>query len=70
MKHNRFYLSQNVFSKDIPVVIVLRAMGIESDQEIMSMIGYEKNIMDLFEVSLQEAYELNVLIKIFRFFLN
>lgn len=70
MKHNRFYLSQNVFSKDIPVVIVLRAMGIESDQEIMSMIGYEKNIMDLFEVSLQEAYELNVLLKIFRFFLN
>lgn len=60
MKHNKFYLSQNVFSKDIPIVIVLRAMGIESDQEIMSMIGYEDKMMNLFESSIQECYELNV----------
>ncbi|CDJ61204.1 DNA-directed RNA polymerase III subunit, putative [Eimeria maxima] len=39
LKGSRLYLRHNSFLDDIPLCIVLRAMGVETDQEIMQMIG-------------------------------
>lgn len=37
-KKGRLYLKHNVFTKDIPICIAFRCMGIESDQEIMALV--------------------------------
>ena len=41
--------------KDLPVVIVFKAMGIVSDQEIVQMVGTEEEILDRFCPSLEEC---------------
>jgi DNA-directed RNA polymerase III subunit RPC2 len=38
-KHGRVYLKNNTLGDDVPIVIVLRAMGMESDYEIVSWIA-------------------------------
>ena len=39
LKGSRLYLRHNSFLDDLPLCIVLRALGLETDQEIMQMIG-------------------------------
>ncbi|KAL8274805.1 hypothetical protein Esti_001280 [Eimeria stiedai] len=39
LKTSRLFLRHNSFMDDMPLCIVLRAMGVESDQEITQMIG-------------------------------
>lgn len=52
--------------EDIPIVIILKAMGIESDQEIVQLVGVSNHssqdnaLMDLFAGSLEEPYTLGV----------
>jgi len=55
LKHDRFYLSSNSFQDDIPVVIAFKAMGIESDQEIIQLIGSETKFAEAMILSLEEA---------------
>lgn len=38
-KKGRLYLKHNVFTKDIPICVAFRCMGIESDQEIMALVS-------------------------------
>ena len=59
-KNNRVYLKHNSLGDDIPIVVVLKAMGLESDQEIMQLIGSESELMDLFVGSLEEPYAMGV----------
>ena len=40
---------------DINMVIVMRAMGVESDQEIMELIGSEPGVAALMASTVQEA---------------
>ena len=40
---------------DVPIVIVMKAMGIESDQEVTQLIGSEGAYTALFAPSLQEC---------------
>lgn len=47
-KNNKFYLKHNSFSEDIPICSVFKAMGIESDQEIVQMIGVEEEVCILY----------------------
>ena len=54
-KKKQFYLKHNSFTDDIPVVIVFKAMGVTSDQEIVQMIGSSEIIASAFLPSLQEA---------------
>jgi hypothetical protein len=39
----------------------MKAMGLESDQEIMQLVGVEPEITDLFAGSLEEPYSLSIL---------
>jgi DNA-directed RNA polymerase III subunit RPC2 len=58
--HSKFYLNHNSFSKDIPVVVVFKAMGIQSDQEICQMIGVEEVVLTAVAQSLEECANLRV----------
>ncbi|GFU08483.1 DNA-directed RNA polymerase III subunit RPC2 [Nephila pilipes] len=41
-KKGRYYLNHNSFSEDIPIFIAFKAMGFESDQYIVQMIGTDE----------------------------
>jgi DNA-directed RNA polymerase beta subunit len=45
---------------DIPIVVVLKAMGLECDEEIVQLVGTEPEIVDLFSGSLEEPYYLGI----------
>ena len=45
---------------ETPIVIIFKAMGIESDQEIVQLVGMEPDILDLFSGSLEEPYTLGI----------
>jgi DNA-directed RNA polymerase III subunit RPC2 len=47
-KANKVYLKSSTLGDNIPVVIVLKAMGLECDQEIVQLIGSEPALMNLF----------------------
>lgn len=59
-KNQRIYLKHNSLGDDIPIVIVLKAMGLENDQEIVQFVGTEPDLMDLFSGSLEEPYNLGI----------
>ena len=44
----------------IPVSIVFKAMGIESDQEIVQMVGTESNIMTSLASTMEECHRAQV----------
>ena len=52
------YLKHNSLGDDIPIVVVLKAMGLECDEEIVQLVGTEPEIVDLFAGSLEEPYYL------------
>ena len=62
-KGGKLYLRHNTFQEDIPIVIALKAMGLESDQELMQKAagGFDPLCMSLLAPSLQECAALDVL---------
>ncbi len=55
LKNGRFFLKHSTMSEDLPIVVVLRAMGIETDQEIVSLVGSEPEIQALMLLSIRDA---------------
>ena len=60
-KNQKVYLKHNSLGEDIPIVIILKAMGLECDQEIVQLVGTESDVVDLFAGSLEEPYFMGVL---------
>ncbi|XP_024402196.1 DNA-directed RNA polymerase III subunit 2 [Physcomitrium patens] len=60
VKHERIYLRHNTFGDDIPIVVVMRAMGMESDQEIVQMVGRDPKYAGILNPSLQECAALKI----------
>ncbi len=54
-KGGKYYLRHNSMEKDVPVVVVFKAMGITSDQEIVQMVGTEDAVMTSMAASLEEC---------------
>jgi DNA-directed RNA polymerase beta subunit len=54
------YIKHNSLGDDIPIVVVLKAMGLECDEEIVQLVGTEPEIVDLFSGSLEEPYYLGI----------
>ena len=42
---NKFFLSHNCLTEEVPIVIIFKAMGIDSDMEIAQMIGTDEVIL-------------------------
>ena len=40
-KNGRFALRHNTMSDDVPIVVLLKAMGVASDQEVVQLVGSE-----------------------------
>lgn len=58
-KKGNVLLKHNIFSTEVPVVSVLKAMGITADKEIRAMVcGDDKELEDLLQPSLEEAAQL------------
>ncbi|KAK6036191.1 DNA-directed RNA polymerase, beta subunit [Cooperia oncophora] len=54
-RRNRYWLRHNQLNDDIPVAIVFKAMGVESDYNIISAIGLEEKYVTAFSASLDEC---------------
>jgi DNA-directed RNA polymerase III subunit RPC2 len=61
IKHGRVYLKNNTLGDDIPIVIVLKAMGIESDLELVQLVGSESILVNAMALSLEESSRLKIL---------
>lgn len=60
LRAGRLQLQHNTIGDDVPVVVILRALGMTSDQEIASMIGPEPELQDALSASLEEAAALGI----------
>ena len=45
-------------------MIIFKAYGIQSDQEIMELVGYEDDILNCFSASIEEAHRLGIFTQI------
>ncbi len=59
-KGGRYYLKHNSFAENIPVVVLFKAMGVVSDQEIVQLVGSGEDILSSFAPSLEECANLKV----------
>uniref|UniRef100_A0A0E0GNX9 DNA-directed RNA polymerase n=2 Tax=Oryza TaxID=4527 RepID=A0A0E0GNX9_ORYNI len=55
MEKEKIYLQLNQFTKPIPIIVVMKAMGMESDQEVAQMVGRDPRYGDLLYPSIQEC---------------
>ncbi|CAI7625775.1 hypothetical protein PENPOL_c003G03166 [Penicillium polonicum] len=60
-KKGRLYVKHNVLNEDIPIVILLKAMGIHTDKEMMQMVtGDDALYQDDFAINFEEAINVDV----------
>jgi len=60
LRTGRLQLQHNTIGDDVPVVVILKALGMTSDQEICAMIGPEPELQDSLSASLEEAAALGI----------
>jgi DNA-directed RNA polymerase III subunit RPC2 len=61
LKNDRLYFKHNIFSEEIPIVIVLKAMGVSSDKEMMLLVtGTDSMYQDDFAINFEEAVKLGI----------
>lgn len=59
-KHGKYYLRHNSMAEDIPLVVIFKAMGLASDQEIMQLVGMDVVSQKKLGPSLVETSNLKV----------
>ncbi|KAL1997344.1 hypothetical protein VTN49DRAFT_3946 [Thermomyces lanuginosus] len=61
LKKGKLYLKHNVLSDDVPIVILLKAMGVHSDKEMLLLVaGVDEVYQEDFAVNFEEAIKQNV----------
>ena len=60
VKHGKLYLRHNTFTDEIPIMVALKAMGCESDQEVVQMVGPDTAYASLLLPSLLECSALAI----------
>ncbi|KAM9988280.1 hypothetical protein ACTFIZ_003620 [Dictyostelium cf. discoideum] len=60
LKNEKLYLKHNTFGEDIPVAIVLKGMGIETDQEMAQLVGSDDVFLNAITPSLEECQKCGV----------
>jgi DNA-directed RNA polymerase III subunit RPC2 len=61
LKNGRLYMKQNTLGDEVSIIILLKALGVESDAEIVSLIaGADHRIGSLLTASFQEAHEMDI----------
>ncbi|XP_019643949.1 PREDICTED: DNA-directed RNA polymerase III subunit RPC2-like [Branchiostoma belcheri] len=59
-KNAKYFLKHNTFTEDIPIAIAFKAMGVESDQEIVQLIGTDVRTMAAVAPCLEECHKAQV----------
>ena len=59
-KKGKLYMKHNTLADDIPIAICLKAMGIESDIELVQLVGSDPEIVDYLALSLEEPVRLGL----------
>ncbi|KAI3834885.1 hypothetical protein MKW98_015998 [Papaver atlanticum] len=60
MDKEKIFLQLNAFPKPVPIMVVMKAMGIESDQEVVQMVGRDPRYAALLLPSIQECATENI----------
>ncbi|CAG8980315.1 hypothetical protein HYALB_00013147 [Hymenoscyphus albidus] len=61
MKKERVYLQHNILTEPVPIVVALKAMGIQSDHEMLLLVaGDDSAYQDEFSVNFEECAQLGV----------
>eukprot|EP00730_Choanoeca_flexa_P002715 TRINITY_DN11144_c0_g1_i2.p1 TRINITY_DN11144_c0_g1~~TRINITY_DN11144_c0_g1_i2.p1 ORF type:complete len:1157 (+),score=338.60 TRINITY_DN11144_c0_g1_i2:119-3589(+) len=60
LKKGKFYLKVNSLAEEVPLVTIIKAMGVTSDQEVMQLIGADPDTMSLFAPSVEQCANLSV----------
>lgn len=60
VKKNRFFLRIHTLTEDVPLVVVFKAMGMESEQEIIQFIGTAPETLNQFAPSLEHCLQLGI----------
>lgn len=60
VKNGKVYMKNNTLGEDVPIGIILKAMGVESDIEIVQLVGSEPEIVDALALSLEEPARLGI----------
>mmetsp|Transcript_25502 Transcript_25502/g.70429 ORF Transcript_25502/g.70429 Transcript_25502/m.70429 type:complete len:1320 (-) Transcript_25502:937-4896(-) len=60
IKHGRIYLKANSLGEDIPICICLKAMGVESDLEMVQLVGSEPDLLNAMALSLEEPARFSI----------
>ncbi|KAK4253155.1 hypothetical protein QN277_010759 [Acacia crassicarpa] len=55
MENEKIWLQLNQFPKKVPIMIVMKAMGMESDQEVVQMLGRDPRYSSLLLPSIEEC---------------
>jgi DNA-directed RNA polymerase III subunit RPC2 len=59
-RKGRIYVKLNSSGKDVPLIVIIKALGIESDLEIMQMVGDDIRLYDLIIPSILECKNLGI----------
>jgi DNA-directed RNA polymerase III subunit RPC2 len=60
-KHGRVYMKSNTLGEDIPIAIIFKAMGVESDLEMVQLVGSEHDLVDRLALSMEESCKAGIL---------
>lgn len=61
INNGRVHLRHNSLGeKDLPIAVVLKAMGVESDMELVQLVGSEPEIVNCLALSLEDPYKLGI----------
>lgn len=62
LKKGRLYLKHNILSEDVPICIIFKGMGVQSDEEILSLVaGQDAIYQDEFIINFEESAKAGVL---------
>ncbi|KAL2821747.1 hypothetical protein BDW59DRAFT_174098 [Aspergillus cavernicola] len=61
LKKDKLYVKHNVLSEEVPIVILLKAMGIHTDKEMMLLVaGVDKVYQEDFAINFEEAVKVGI----------
>ena len=60
VKGGKVFMRSNTLGEDIPIAIVLKAMGVEADMEIVHLVGSESEIVDALALSMEDPCRLGI----------
>ncbi|EEB11303.1 DNA-directed RNA polymerase III subunit 127.6 kDa polypeptide, putative [Pediculus humanus corporis] len=60
IKKDKFYLRHNAFSDDIPLAVIYKGFGVESDIEFFMSVGIEQEYHEKLIPSMEECHKLNI----------